>query len=83
MRVGSIVLAVAGRDMGGYFVVTKIEEDRIYIADGRRRKLENPKAKNIIHLSDTGQFLPQETITGNKKLKTLLSGHNQRKENDS
>ena len=40
--VGTIVKAKAGRDKEGFFVVVKSEEGWVYIADGKRRKVENP-----------------------------------------
>lgn len=50
---GSIVRALAGRDKGGFFVVLGVEGPFAYIADGRRRKVQIPKKKKLIHLSPT------------------------------
>ena len=45
------VLLLAGRDLGRVAVTVGVDEDhRILIADGRLRKLEGPKRKNIKHL---------------------------------
>ena len=76
---GSIVYAISGRDKGSYYLVVSCETDRVFIADGRRRTLQKPKIKNPIHLTDTGEKLTLKDVTGNKKLKTLLSGYNLRK----
>ena len=49
--IGDIVLAVAGRDAERLFVVVGIlDEDYVYIADGRSRKADSPKKKKIKHV---------------------------------
>ena len=51
---GSIVKAVAGREKNGFFVVLSCDSVFAYIADGKRRKVEKPKKKKLIHISPTG-----------------------------
>lgn len=53
---GSIVLSVAGRDKGGKFVVSKVEDNFVYLVDGDVHKVENPKYKKIKHIEETGDF---------------------------
>ncbi len=50
---GSIVGASAGRDKGGWFVVLGVDGRYAYIADGKRRRVEAPKKKKLIHLTPT------------------------------
>ncbi|MEG1942461.1 MAG: KOW domain-containing RNA-binding protein [Angelakisella sp.] len=71
-----MVLATSGRDKGGYYLVLGSEKGRVLIADGRRRKLSAPKKKNPIHLFTTDTIIPLGEVTGDKKLKALLSGYN-------
>ena len=48
---GQIVKSKAGRDKGYvFFVLGILDEDHVLIADGDRRKIENPKKKKIRHL---------------------------------
>lgn len=48
---GQIVRSKAGRDKGYVFFVVKIlDDDHVLIADGDRRKSDNPKKKKIRHL---------------------------------
>ena len=47
---GSVVRAEAGRDGGGYFAVVGFDEKYCFIADGKSRKLDKPKRKNIKHI---------------------------------
>ena len=68
---GSIVKAQAGRDDGEYFVVTDVQESICFIADGKSRKLDSPKKKNIKHIRFTNSMIDLNDIT-DKKLRTLL-----------
>ncbi len=45
---------------------------RVLVADGHRRRLESPKAKNPIHLRPTKTHLNMSEVTGNRKLRELL-----------
>ena len=50
-NVGDIVLAVAGRDSERLFLVVGIlDENYVYIADGKSRKADFPKKKKIKHI---------------------------------
>ena len=42
---GQIVFSKSGHDKGGAFIVIDIEEEFLYIVDGKRRTLEKPKRK--------------------------------------
>lgn len=59
IQIGSVVLSTQGRDKGGYFLVTAVDEKCkvVYLADGGMRKLAAPKKKNIRHVSDSGVYL--------------------------
>ena len=45
-----IIESLAGRDKGKYFYVIDTEENFVLIADGKGRKLENPKRKKLKHV---------------------------------
>lgn len=68
---GLVVRALAGRDRGGYFVVLSAENGYAYLADGKRRKIEAPKRKNIRHLQMTATLVDLEGVT-DKKLRSVL-----------
>ena len=44
----NIVKSIAGRDAGSLFFVLATEGDFLLLADGRRRRVENPKRKRRI-----------------------------------
>lgn len=55
---GWIVRAEAGRDKGKLLCVVGMDQERrLLLADGKRRKLARPKAKQIFHVKPlTGEF---------------------------
>ena len=69
---GLIVKAAAGRDDGGYFVITETDGKYCLIADGKSRKLSSPKRKSIKHLRFTCDITDLSDIT-DKKLRKVLS----------
>ncbi len=53
--IGQLVVSKRGRDRGEpYLVLEIIDEAFVYLVDGDKRRIENPKRKNIKHL----QFYP-------------------------
>jgi len=45
-----VVISTAGRDKDGWFYVIETEEEFALIADGKHRKIENPKRKKLKHV---------------------------------
>lgn len=68
---GSIVKSKAGHNKDSFFVVFRVEGAYAFICDGKHRKIDNPKKKNLKHLALTKSVveLPQT----NKQLRKLLS----------
>jgi ribosomal protein L14E/L6E/L27E len=67
IKEGSIVKAKAGRDKDMFFVVVRLEGEYAYIANGKRRKVEAPKKKKLIHLQATNSFA--STYETNRQIK--------------
>lgn len=55
--VGQLVRSKAGRDKGTDFIVLKVEDGYVYVADGSVRRLENPKKKKLRHIQ------PSKTVS--------------------
>lgn len=72
MEKGRVVISKAGRDKNNFFVVVNTIGERVYIADGKIRKIENPKIKNIKHLQKTNMYLTIDETVTNKKLKMMI-----------
>ena len=61
---GSVVLATAGRDAGGLYVV---------LADGKKRRLSHPKRKNLRHVRATAQRLEPQQYAADRRLRRALA----------
>ena len=46
---GMVVRSIAGHDSGSWLVVMSLENGFAFVADGKERKVEKPKKKNIKH----------------------------------
>ena len=57
MKTGQIVISKAGRDKGEAFVILSHNGDYCLIANGKSRKLENPKRKKWKHLQPTNHVV--------------------------
>lgn len=71
IKKGSIVRAKAGRDKNNFFVVLETNGTYAQIADGKRRKVEKPKTKKIIHLAET-KTVVDGSIKTNPQVKRIL-----------
>lgn len=50
ISVGDMVLCTAGRDKEKVFAVLSVNGKQAFIADGKTRRVESPKKKNLKHL---------------------------------
>ena len=82
--VGQVVRSLAGRDKGQYMVVIEVVDDQfICIANGKLRKVNNPKKKKVKHLAKTNhiatdirdKILNGQKITNAEIRKILESYH--------
>ena len=69
---GQIMRSLAGHDKGDFQVVIKLDGLFAYMADGKRRTLENPKKKKLMHLAPTGTVLGEESLATNRQIRTAL-----------
>ena len=67
---GQIVISKAGHDSERFFIVVKISEGYAFLSDGKKRKLENPKKKNLKHIAKTNTIA--EIPATDKQLRKLL-----------
>ena len=68
---GRVVISSAGHDKGRFMLVVGADGDRILVADGKERKLEHPKKKNIRHVRATESTIESEGLTDKRLRKTL------------
>ncbi|MFI3174635.1 MAG: RNA-binding protein [Bacillota bacterium] len=53
VEVGQLVYPKCGRDQGCDMVIVQVSEPYVFLADGKKRKLDKPKKKKKIHLQTT------------------------------
>jgi ribosomal protein L14E/L6E/L27E len=77
-----LVKSSAGHDKGSWYVIVPLSAERtaskseyVYIADGRRRKLEKKKKKNVKHIMVTRKTVKLEYFT-DKSLRKALWKYN-------
>ena len=70
-----IIESLAGRDKGKFFYVMDVEDNYVLIADGKGRKLENPKRKKLKHVrrvTRTETRVAVKILNGDKVLNSEL-----------
>ncbi len=70
---GQVVLSLKGHDKGELFAVKDIANGKVLICDGKSRKLEKPKAKNVRHIALTRITLDKDSMATNRKLRKTLN----------
>ncbi|MGL5642678.1 MAG: KOW domain-containing protein [Paraclostridium sp.] len=51
LSIGQVVINLSGRDAGRlFFIVEVVDDEYVFISDGKKRKLEKPKLKKVKHL---------------------------------
>ncbi|MVB12614.1 hypothetical protein CAFE_33550 [Caprobacter fermentans] len=70
---GLVVRSAAGRDKGGFFAVLGAQAGSVTICDGKRRSLQHPKKKNVIHLFPTKTLLPEQSLQTNREIRRALA----------
>lgn len=65
-QIGQVVYSKSGHDKGDVQMIVAVEGEYLFLADGRRRKLEKPKRKKKMHVQPT--FYVEEDVAA--KLQT-------------
>ena len=71
----SLVVSKAGRDQGQLFYVIDEDEQYVYLADGKSRRLEKPKRKKRKHIEQiprTESRIAEKIRNGEKVLNSEL-----------
>ena len=76
-----VATSLAGRDKGRKFVIVGVlDDEHVYIADGKMRKIEKPKKKKLKHLKvekvqEISEALSSCDLTNRTAAKILASYH--------
>ena len=71
----SLIVSKAGRDKGQLFFVIDADEQSVYLADGKSRRLEKPKRKKRKHIEQiprTESRIAEKIRNGEKVLNSEL-----------
>ena len=71
----SLVVSKAGRDQGQLFYVIDADEQYVYLADGKSRRLEKPKRKKRKHIEQiprTESRIAEKIRNGEKVINSEL-----------
>lgn len=69
---GQIVKSKAGHDKGSFQVILSLQLPYAMVCDGRRRPLEKPKKKKLMHLAPVQTVLTEEQLRTNRQIKIAL-----------
>ncbi len=67
-----VVRSIKGRDKDRLLVVIKVENEKVFVVDGKERKLAKPKSKNPKHLLPLNKTINEGFLTGNIRLRKEL-----------
>lgn len=70
--IGTVVYALCGRDRGKMMCVVESDDTRVFVCDGKERKLQKPKPKNPKHIRKTEHTLTREQMRSDRAIKQAL-----------
>ena len=73
LRIGNVVRSKAGRDKDKLMAVVGTDGKTLLLCDGKERKLEKPKRKNVLHIAPTKTVLENSAMLTNRSLKRALA----------
>ena len=56
MKVGEVVISISGRDMGEWYIVADVQNEYVYLIDGKNKPIDKPKKKKIKHIVRANYF---------------------------
>ena len=73
LKKGLIVKSLKGHDKGDLLMIADFDEKRVLLSDGKHRKLNKLKAKNLKHIESTGLQVDLNTVDTDRKLRKTLN----------
>ncbi|MCD8211871.1 MAG: KOW domain-containing RNA-binding protein [Oscillospiraceae bacterium] len=56
LKRGDVVRSLAGHDKGRLFCIVDVQDDVLWLANGKQRRIGSPKRKNCRHVRPAGTF---------------------------
>ena len=73
LKKGQIVKSKAGHDKGDLMMIAGFDEKRVLLCDGKHRKLNSPKSKNLRHIELTEFEIDTKAVDTDRKLRKTLN----------
>ena len=73
LKKGQIVKSVKGHDKGDLLMIADFDEKRVLLSDGKHRKLNKPKSKNLKHIELTDFEVDLKAVDTDRKLRKTLN----------
>lgn len=71
---GQVVIALKGRDKGRVqMILDYLDKSHVLVVDGKKRKIEKPKKKKIMHLQKTNTILNIDDDINDCKIRKMLN----------
>lgn len=70
---GVVARSIKGHDFGRLFVIVKSSGQFVWLVDGKHRKKQNPKIKNLKHIETTQTYIPEFDSLSDKALRKKLN----------
>ena len=79
LKEGMLAISKAGHDKGSWYIVSKIEGNKVFLINGENRSIDRPKEKKLKHLQPVNvipEILQEKQKTGktwtNEEIKRAL-----------
>ncbi len=69
---GMLAKSLAGHDKDDIYIIQRIEKDAVFLVNGRIRRVENPKKKNIKHIQPIYIEETQSDVMRNEAIRKLI-----------
>ena len=74
MKVGNVVVALAGKEKGQIFVIVRLDDKYAYLSNGKRLKTDKPKKKSLKHIKlyDEEALTEEALYDKNERVNALI-----------
>lgn len=72
---GRLVRSKAGRDKGRTLAVLAVDGQMLLVADGRLRRLQQPKRKKLRHVAPTATVVDKEVLQSDQLLSAAIAAY--------
>lgn len=76
IKVGDMAKSLCGHDKNSYYLILEVKDGYVYLCDGYKRKIDNPKRKKIKHIQVINiEDKSDSILKTNESIKLFLKTH--------